>query len=317
VPNLQVDDITITSTTAGELASSGKAGVSSGGLVETQFDITHKFESDLKRNIQQFLTPLVGTENMVISVVSSLNFDKKSTQADNVVPLPNNDNKGIIISEQHVGESSKGQDGSAGGVAGPGQTDVSNYPGASGSSASSSDKTQDIVNYEPSRVKDEIQYAPYKVKDVSISVGVDAKVMTPQRQAAIQQILITNVRTLLAESGQNLTDPQLAQRVSVLSQTFDGTAGQSSGWTVSPYWLAGLGVLAAALLGGAGYFVYRRRKNAQNAAMEEEELPRVELPPIDIDRTANESQVRKQLESLAKRKPDEFVNLLRTWLVDE
>jgi flagellar M-ring protein FliF len=36
-----------------------------------------------------------------------------------------------------------------------------------------------------------------------------------------------------------------------------------------------------------------------------------------MENVSNESQVRKQLESLAKKKPEEFVNLLRTWLVDE
>jgi flagellar M-ring protein FliF len=43
----------------------------------------------------------------------------------------------------------------------------------------------------------------------------------------------------------------------------------------------------------------------------------VMIPSIDLENIANENQVRKQLESLARRKPDEFVNLLRTWLVDE
>jgi flagellar M-ring protein FliF len=71
-----------------------------------------------------------------------------------------------------------------------------------------------------------------------------------------------------------------------------------------------------ALLGGGGYYFYRRRKSAQEEA-ELAAMPRVEMAAIDIDNVASDSQVRKQLESLAKRKPDEFVNLLRTWLVDE
>jgi flagellar M-ring protein FliF len=62
--------------------------------------------------------------------------------------------------------------------------------------------------------------------------------------------------------------------------------------------------------------LYRRRKTVQEAA-ELAAMPRVEMPTIDIDNVSSESQVRKQLESLAKRKPDDFVNLLRTWLVDE
>ncbi|MMZ66941.1 hypothetical protein D1872_294760 [compost metagenome] len=52
----------------------------------------------------------------------------------------------------------------------------------------------------------------------------------------------------------------------------------------------------------------------------EEEIPMPltpEFPSINLESVTNENQVRKQLETLAKKKPDEFVNLLRTWLADE
>lgn len=68
---------------------------------------------------------------------------------------------------------------------------------------------------------------------------------------------------------------------------------------------------------GIGALVFRRRKKEEE---EEEELPLPlppEFPSINLDTITNESQVRKQLETLAKKKPDEFVNLLRTWLADE
>ncbi|MBW5444578.1 flagellar M-ring protein FliF [Cohnella sp. CFH 77786] len=319
VPNLAIDGITIASTT-GDLepsAALGGEGVTNGGI-EQQLASTRDFENEVKKKIQQFLAPMVGMENMVVNVVSTLNFDQKSTESNTVVPLPNNDNKGIVQSEQHTSETSTGTDGAASGVAGTGETDIANFPGGASSSTSSSEKTQDIINYDFSRVKDLIKSAPYKVKDVSISVGIDSALMTPERTTAIQQVLVASVRTLLAESGLDLSDQEMTKRVSVLSEPFNASAAQTSGMTVSAYWLAGLGVLAAALLGGGGYYVYRRRKSAQEAAaLAAAEVPRVELPTIDIDNVSSESQIRKQLENLAKRKPEEFVNLLRTWLVDE
>lgn len=140
--------------------------------------------------------------------------------------------------------------------------------------------------------------------------------MTPEKLAEIQGVLLRSARVLLAESGLDLSDEALTQRVSVLSQSFAGTDVSGGGASASTYWLAGAGLLALALIGGGGYYVYRRRKAAQEAA-ELEAMTQVQMPTIDIDSVASESQVRKQLESLAKRKPDEFVNLLRTWLVDE
>lgn len=320
VPNLSVDGITIASTSAGDLEPSAALGGSgvSGGLALDLFETTHRFENEVKKNIQQFLGPIVGMDNMVISVMSSLNFDKKTTEANNVVPLPGNNNNGIMISEEHTSESASGTGGETGGVAGTGSTDIANYPGGANSSSNTSERTHDIINYEPSRVKDLITSAPYKVKDVSISVGIDSAVMTPERATQIQQVLVSHVRALLADSGQELSDEAIARRVSVISQSFNTIAAPSSGFTVSPFGLTGIGALAFVLLGGIGYLVYRRRKATQAAAEAlAAQPPRVELPTIDIDNVSSESQIRKQLENLAKRKPEEFVNLLRTWLVDE
>lgn len=318
VPNLNYDDITITSSTAGELIPSSKGGAGSvgGPLYETQFAIQDKFESDLKRNIQQFLTPIVGMDNMVVSVVSSLNFDKKNSKEDMVVPLPDNDNNGIKISETNTSETYTGQEGQTGGAAGTGQTEIPNYPGAAGSGSSSSEKVSSTINYEVSRITTNIDYGPYKVKDLSINVGVDSAAMTPEKLTEIQGVLLNSVRVLLVESGLDLSDEALGKKVKVVSQTFAGVDDGSNGLTLSGYWLAGLGLLAAALLGGGGYYLYRRRKAAQEEAALAE-VPRVELPTIDIENVNNENEVRKQLEGLAKRKPDEFVNLLRTWLADE
>ncbi|MCY9771629.1 LPXTG cell wall anchor domain-containing protein [Paenibacillus larvae] len=81
----------------------------------------------------------------------------------------------------------------------------------------------------------------------------------------------------------------------------------------------GIGLAALALIAGTVFALRRRKKNL----LEEEEeyitngQQQVEYPTIDIENVTNDNQVRKQLETLAKKKPEEFVNLLRTWLVDE
>ncbi|MCD9023358.1 flagellar basal-body MS-ring/collar protein FliF [Cohnella silvisoli] len=317
VPNLNVKDITISSSTGDLTPSSQLGGGGLGGQTyETQFAIQNEFENDLKRNIQQFLNPIVGMDNMVVSVVSSLNFDKKTSQENLVQPLPDNDNKGIPISTQDSSKTFTGQNGQSGGVAGTGQNDITNYPGSGSSGSSSSEEVSSTVNYEVNRITNNIDYGPYKVKDLSINVGVNSTNMTPEKLTEIQGVLLRVTRTLLRESGLDLTDEAVAQRVSVLSQSFEANAASSGGVSPSTLWLAGAGLLALALFGGGGYMMYRRRKSAQEAA-ELAAMPPAELPTIDLDNVANESQVRKQLESLAKRKPDDFVNLLRTWLVDE
>ncbi|KIL35285.1 flagellar M-ring protein FliF [Cohnella kolymensis] len=316
VPNLDLEGITITSSSAGELMPSQR-GTGGPGVSLDQFEIQNQFENELKSNIQQFLMPIVGMDNMVVGVVSSLNFDKKATTENLVQPLPDNDNKGIEISRQESSETHTGQDGQTGGVPGTGDTAIPNYPGAAGGGSSSSEKVQSTINYQVSTITNNIDYGPYKVKDLSINVGLDNASLPPEKLSQIQGVLRNSVRVLLAESGLDLTDTALDQRVSVVAQAFAGVDGDSGGITPSGYLLAGLGLLAVALLGGGGYYIYRRRKAAQEESAAMADVPRVELPTIDIENVNNENEMRKQLEGLAKRKPDEFVNLLRTWLADE
>jgi flagellar M-ring protein FliF len=122
----------------------------------------------------------------------------------------------------------------------------------------------------------------------------------------------------LADSGTVISDADLTKKVSVLSQGFQTAATANTGFQLSTGMMWGIGALVAALIAAVVILLVRRRRK-QNE-IEEEEIPlpvATEFPSITLDSVTNESQVRKQLESLAKKKPDEFVNLLRTWLADE
>ncbi|REK57896.1 MAG: flagellar M-ring protein FliF [Thermobacillus sp.] len=322
VPNLSVENITISSP-QGELIASEKAG---GGVnfastaAEAQFRIQRKYESDLKREIQQFLGQMVGIENLAISVNSTLNFDQK-TSVENLVQPQEGSTTGVVISEEIHNRTTTGTTG-PGGVAGTGETDIPGYDAIDGSSTSSSEETSRISNYEVSRIQNQIVSAPFVVKDLSIGIGIQEGVFTEENRAFVMDYLTRLVRTQLAQSGLDLSnDDVVVSKVSLISQPFvQDTAGGSSGVPL-PTILAIAGALAAILL--VALFLYLRKRRLDRIAAEEEaaaleaEQPKVELPTIDLDQVTTETQMRRQLEHFAKRKPDDFVNLLRTWLVDE
>jgi flagellar M-ring protein FliF len=130
--------------------------------------------------------------------------------------------------------------------------------------------------------------------------------------------LTTLVRGQLADSGQDVNDDELiGKKVSLIARKFAEGSSSASMSGISTPWAIGIGVAALALIGGLVFMLTRRRKQVMTEEVEMASSSMVEYPTLDLESIQNDSQARKNLETLAKRKPDEFVNLLRTWLVDE
>jgi flagellar M-ring protein FliF len=324
VPNLSLDNITI-SDQNGELLPSSKLGSGSGamaGQIEQQLRLKKNFELDLQRNVMNFLAPLLGQEKVIVSVFSTLNFDQKKSEENLVRPV-NEDGTGIIVSRDVQEKTISSTGGETGGTAGTGETDVPGYPGTTSQGNLESEESSAIENFDFDRINNVIVSSPYVVKDLTISVGINSDPNDPNAIPIeqVQAMLKGIVSASLANNGQTLTDEQLDGKVSVISRNFSGsvtTAGSGSDQTLL-YALLGAAVMAL-LAGGAFILTRRRKQQAAEAAAAELELAaatRQSDGVLDIEQVGSDSQIRKQLEHLAKRKPDEFVNLLRTWLVDE
>ncbi|MFF2014767.1 flagellar basal-body MS-ring/collar protein FliF [Paenibacillus sp. NPDC058177] len=323
VPNLPVENITIANNEVELMptAKGGQGGVSN--QVEENFALQKKFEEDVKKDVKQFLSRLMGPEKVDVLVMSKLNFDKESRKEDLVAPVDTENMKGIEISSQIISNSYSGQGNTTGGVAGTGSQDVAGFPSATGTGQSTSDESSETRNFEVNRITKDIVASPYSVKDLTINVAVEPpngqNSLDQPTTAAIQNILVNIVRASLAGSEVTYTDAELAKKVSVFSQPFGSSAAATTDTGFANWMVWAIGAAALLVGAGVGYFIYRRRNRAEEEE-EEEDIPLqvpTEFPSINLESVTNESQVRKQLESLAKKKPDEFVNLLRTWLADE
>ncbi|MFB9329695.1 flagellar basal-body MS-ring/collar protein FliF [Paenibacillus aurantiacus] len=321
VPKLAVENITISSAEGELTASNDAGGVDSSTTVENHFQIQKKYESEVKRSIQQTLGKIVGLDNMVVNVSSSFNFDKKKTDEQLVKPLENNNNNGIIVSEATNSSSSTGSSGS-GGVAGTGSTDVPGYQATTGGDSSSSEDNSRTTNYEFNRINNQIESAPYVIKDLSISVAVDKSKLSDDAKTYVNDFLSSLVRAQLRESGQNVDDDAIiAKKISISGLTFMASDDTSTTSGISMTMAIGIGAAALVLIGALGFMlVKRRRKQAAEQQMLAEEVltpHKIDYATVEMEMGGNDNQMRKQLETLAKNKPEEFVNLLRTWLADE
>ncbi|MGG6313552.1 flagellar basal-body MS-ring/collar protein FliF [Paenibacillus macerans] len=324
VPNLPVENISLSSSDDTVLLPTGQGG-NSGSLtsaVQENMALQKKFESDVRQSVKQFLSKLTGPDKIEVLVASKLNFDQVSQKDNLVTPVDTENMKGIEISAQKVQKSYTGAASPDSGVPGTGEEDVVNYPSAESSGGSSSEETSSTINYEVNRITKDIVASPYVIKDLTINVAVEPpagqEALDENTRSAIENILTNIVGSYLADSGTAYTDEDLQRKVSVLSQPFHSDEKTATGLSLSSPWVWGVGAAALLALAGLGIVLFRRSRKQAEQDEEEIALPLApEFPSINLDTVTNENQVRKQLETLAKKKPDEFVNLLRTWLADE
>lgn len=335
VENLPLENITVSDQNGVLLPSSelsgGLAGTSS--VVEQQFKIKKMFEADIQKSIHSYLSTIYGANRVAVNVVATLNFDQINSQSRIYTPVNEEDGTGIVRSEQIEERSSTSEGGGqVGGVPGTGDTDVPNYPGLSSSSESS--ESEEMIatrNYEINEMTQTVTSSPYVVKDLTIFAGIepdpnDPESLSEDEVSEIKRILTNIVSTSLANNSDiNLTQEQLENKVSVMAQSFRGmqetqTASANENWT---YYAIGGVALAIAAASGVYLIMRRKRKEEERAleeaaALEAENPFQIDVPSINLDQLGEDNhQIRNQLEGLAKKKPEEFVNLLRTWIVEE
>jgi flagellar M-ring protein FliF len=327
IKNLPIDNITIGDSNGDPMpySKSGGALINGGTAASTQFAIKKAFEQDMQSSVIRILGGILGKGKVIPMVVANLNFDDRSSVENLVTPVNPDDNTGIAISIQEIQNSYVSDGGIDAGVAGTGSTDVPGYPGSSGSTGKTTkEENQKTVNNEVNHYTNQIKKSPFTVTDLSLSVGIEPPDKTKPESLTqpviddIQKILLSVVSASLGNSGKTYTDVELAKKVTVFAHSFADVQTDATTKSSSVYVYTGIGVLALIIAGLVGYIFSRRRKTAEAQAIAELAVAtKAEFPTLDFDQVGNDSQVRKQLEQLAKKKPDEFVNLLRTWLVDE
>ncbi|MFY0542790.1 flagellar basal-body MS-ring/collar protein FliF [Brevibacillus sp. H7] len=325
VPKLPTENITITDQYSNllELAENTEV-AGSLTLYEQQEKIKAEVEKKIQQNLYNLLGTIMGRDKVIVHAAVKMNFDKEN-RVENLVEAPDKENnEGLIISAQKLSKTFSGQGTPPGGVGGTGPNDVASYPGGSSQGANSQyEELNDVVNREVNRITRNITMSPYQIEDISINVGVEPPAggqLDEQTMENIKQVLRNVVRVTLSEKNVELTQEQLDGRISVFPRTFSGKVVVEETSSLSPALLYGTGIIALLALGAVAFLIYRRRNQAN---LQQEEMPDLqppqpfEVPDLVYAEDDDQVVVRKQLEKLARSKPDEFVVLLRTWLAED
>lgn len=328
IPNLSTDDIVIMNQYS-EYFDLKDADNAYGPSITDQMTLKKTIERDLQRQVQMMLGTMMGQDKVIVSVTTDIDFQLENREEKLVLPVDEESMEGIALSVQRLTESFTGNNPLEGGT--PAAEDTTdNGTGYVEESFSNGDyeKIEETVNNEVNKIRKEIVESPYKIRDIGIQVMVEPPIaddttsMPPGMQDDVQRILETIIRTSIdKEAAGELTMEELDDKIAVSIQPFNGkTVVNSTPKSVIPWWIyVILGVLLL-VIGVVVFMYFRNRRKAEE--LEEELILEEQLASFDVDDINNELETegtvrRKQLEKMAKEKPEEFAKLLRTWIAEE
>ncbi len=299
-----------------------------GSVYVNQQEIKKEIERDLQRRVQNMLGTLMGQDKVVVSVTADLDFTQENREENLVTPVDEENMEGIAISAQKITEAFTGEGSQAGGT--PQAEGSGDVPGYAEGTAGNGDyeKVDDTINYEVNRIRKEIVESPYKIRDLGIQVMVeppdaDNKSSLPQERVDdIENILSTIVRTSIdKKANTELTDEEISQKIAITIQPFNGKVPleRQAEFAATSWWVYAIGGALIAVIGIVAFMWFRSRRN--NSIEVEEPFENLEqsidIPDVNDDHETESTIRKKQLEKMAKEKPEEFAKLLRTWIADD
>lgn len=327
VPNLAVEDIEIQNQYF-EYFDLQPRGNEYGTSIADQMMIKKTIERDIQRQVQMMLGTMMGRDKVVVSVTTDIDFKLENREESLVSPVDEESMEGIALSVQRITESFSGNGVDGGPPMGDDPTDngtgnIGEWTGTNGDY----ERLEETINNEVNRVRKEIVESPYKVRDIGIQVMIEPPVaddltsMPAGLQADVEDILTTIIRTSIdKEAAGDLTENELGERIVVSVQPFSGKDLDSVITTTKiPLWIYIVGgVLLLIIIVLVILFIRKRRQEG----MEEEEIIEEQQAIINVEDINEEQETegsvrRKQLEKMAKEKPEEFAKLLRSWISED
>lgn len=325
IPNLSTENITISNQHSEyydlETASTGSSSIDS---VEGQMQVKKTIERDLQRQVQKMLGTLMGNDKVVVSVTTDIDFKQENRQENLVEPVDPENMEGIEISAQRITETYTGN-APAGGTPEAGNVTDNFTDYVEGTNGNGDyERVEETINNDVNRITREIQESPYKVRDLGIQVAIEPpagqEALADEVVTDVEQILSTIVSTTLdKEAAGDLTEEEINQKIVVSVQPFYGNDVIAEEKPIIPWWIWVVGGILLAVILLLVFFIVRSKKQKEQdeelVIIEEQEALMVD--DINDEKETEATVRRKQLEKMAKDKPEDFAKLLRSWIVDE
>lgn len=315
IPNLPVENITLTDQYGDSLEYDTYNQGTGVGSFDQQRQIQQEFQNDLKRDIESMLRKIMGPDKVSVNVFAKMNFDQKRTVENLKQPVV--DGKGIARSVETIQESFYGDGATQGGVYGTGDSQIPGYPSVN-SDSGSYELMEERINYDVNEITKEVISSPYSLEDLSIIVAVDLPndgANTEQTIEAIKELIRPIVSAALDDQ-----EVDIDSKIAVVAHEFEGEGSifDNNKKGIDPMLLYGAIGLSILAIGGVGYTVVKRNRKKDEFEEEEDVFSEAKAPEFDFSPVLTEEAILQQeIQKLSKQKPQEFIKLLRTWLSED
>lgn len=312
IQGLKPENVTVVDNFARILNDQNDAPFASGAGTLTQLELTKKIQDNLQKNIQTLLEQVLGPGKAIARVNVELNFDQRTV--DRQVFEPVVDDKGIIRSSQEASENYKGNSGSPGGP--PGTT--SNIPGYvtnSNSTQSTYEKKEVTKNYEINETKEKVVVAPGSIKRLTVAVLVDSNVNKAQQDSITKTV--SSAVGLNGARGDAISVESIPFSTELADKQRKDELEYDQQQKYITWFKYGLGAFAIIVVLIIIKNLLRRRQEGELEVLTEPQpVPVAATKELSIQEQEKATQ-RESIEKLAKSKPADVAQLLKTWLSEE
>lgn len=292
--------------------------------------IKKDIEQDIQRRLQHMIGSMVGMEKVIVSVTADIDFTEENRIEELVEPVDLENMEGLPVSIETIQETYSGDD-AQGGIPGTGDEDIPDYPAEENGESGDYELIKETINNEFNQIRREIVESPYKIRDLGIQVAVDnvrnveedeVEYLSPQDQNSVEEGITSILNSMIMTSvDEEYEDIEPEDRISIVFQEFshDDPLQETPDQAI-PLWMYILGACLLLLIIVLTILLIRTRRKTEEEFVEE--IPVIEqdaeeTPEVDETVESETMKHRKQLEKMAKEKPEDFVKLLRSWIIDD
>lgn len=292
---------------------------------EKQQQLKEQYEKDMEKRLLNMMEAIYGKDKVKVKLNADLDFD--AVQQDSVTYDP----KSVVVSEHGVKDTSTDQGRAS---SSPVDNNMTNSTATNNNGAVTTHE-ETTKNYNVSKVEQKNLKAPGAVKRLTASIALDGNVddatKTSIRNLAVSAIGYDDKRgdTISVEGVPFDTSVKdNAKKDLDAMQKAADQAAKAKMYTIA-------GIAAAVLVSlGIAFFLWRRKKKAEEEALMEEQLEsqgidviigddgqetkqRPKFKPIELEEESEQMHVENEIKKYAKNKPEQVVDIIKAWLAED